>query len=60
MGGQLVILPANGSSKGHALQIELKKGVEVVWTGTYRNAEHYSTFTKLPAAFHLPEVCRQI
>lgn len=61
MVGRVIVLPTKRSSKGYALQIDLKKGVGVAHcSGSYRTNEHNFTFTKLPAAFHLPEVCRQI
>ena len=61
MGGHLVFLPTDKSPKDFALQISLKENVDVrLCHGCYRIVDDRLAFTKLPAAFHLPEVCRQI
>lgn len=61
MGGMLVMLPYIKPTMGCAVQIDLKVGgyapsqTEIM----YHNEPVYK-LTKQPAAFHLPEVCRQV
>ncbi|KAF3001954.1 hypothetical protein E8E13_007228 [Curvularia kusanoi] len=55
MGGQLVYLPWHAESRGYAVRPEFQADVYSFHIYGFK-AEAYI----LPAAFHLPEVCRQI
>jgi hypothetical protein len=57
MGGQLVVLPDEDDSKGCAMRIKVKDDCTGDIPLTFRT---HLEATKLRAAFHLPEVCRQV
>lgn len=60
MGGQLVFLPHNTSRKGYAPEYRIRPGIHC--SSIVQSIPRSGTckITRLPAAFHLPEVCRQI
>lgn len=59
-GGPLVFLPDNVNRKGCAASLELKIGAGEWELGYPRGSDRAFEVTKLPAAFRLPEVCRQV
>jgi hypothetical protein len=62
MGGQLVTLPNKFFQKGFAIQVDLKprlKASNFVGLSFDFKPKDFN-FKRLPASFHLPEVCRQI
>ncbi|KAJ4382930.1 beta transducin [Didymella sp. IMI 355093] len=60
IGGQLVVLPDEENSKGFAIRIKLKEDSTGYIPLTFCGQEAHFEITKLRAAFHLPEVCRQV
>jgi hypothetical protein len=62
MGGQLVTLPNKFFQKGFAIQVDLKPRIKASNFVGYSFDFDPNDFNikRLPASFHLPEICRQI
>lgn len=56
MGGKLVRLPHITGATGSAVRAQFTQRINWINMNFYKKLE----YVKLPAAFHLPEVCRQI